>query len=62
MEKTQFDAVAMTRRIRDEHYERLKDAPPDERIAFYREKARVLHERIAAQTSPNEAPAARVSE
>jgi hypothetical protein len=36
-------AVEMVRRIRDAHYERLKDLSPQEKIAFFREKARALH-------------------
>jgi hypothetical protein len=36
-------AVEMVRRIRDMHYERLKDSSPQEKIAFFREKARRLH-------------------
>jgi hypothetical protein len=43
MKKKTFDAVAMTRRIRDAHAERLADATPEERIRFYREKAQRLH-------------------
>jgi len=47
MEKKDFDAVAMTRRIRDAHAERLLDATPEERILFYREKAQRLHAKLA---------------
>ena len=49
MEPTQIDAVAMTRRIREAHAEQLKDATPEERIRFFREKARRLHESLAEQ-------------
>lgn len=42
MKKT-FDTVEMTRRIRDAHAEQLKNATPDERIRFYREKAQRFH-------------------
>ncbi|HYH83428.1 MAG TPA: hypothetical protein VEX86_26775 [Longimicrobium sp.] len=49
MEPTQIDAVAMTRRIRDAHAEQLKDATPEERIRFFREKARRLHAELAKQ-------------
>jgi hypothetical protein len=38
-------AVEMTRQIRDKHYEQLKGATIEERIAFYREKARAFHKR-----------------
>ncbi|HXO18493.1 MAG TPA: hypothetical protein VOA87_01060 [Thermoanaerobaculia bacterium] len=36
-------AVEMVRRIRDAHYAQLKDSSPEEKIAFFREKARALH-------------------
>ncbi|MFL5385104.1 MAG: hypothetical protein ACJ8GN_21495 [Longimicrobiaceae bacterium] len=42
-----FDAVAMTRRIRDAHAEQLAGATPEERIRFYREKAKRLHAALA---------------
>lgn len=45
-EKKTFDAVRMVREIRDQHYEETKDMTPDERIAFYREKAERLHRRL----------------
>ncbi len=41
MEKPkQIDAVRMVRRIRDAHYEELKGATREERIAFYNGKVR----------------------
>ncbi len=46
MQKKPFDAVETVRRIRDTHYEALKDATPEQRIQFYREKARRLHEEL----------------
>ena len=36
-------AVEMVRSIRDAHYEKLKGLSPQEKIAFFREKARALH-------------------
>lgn len=36
-------AVDLVRGIRDAHYERLKDSTPQEKIAFFREKAQRLH-------------------
>lgn len=54
----QIDAVAMTRRIRDAHAEQLRDATSEERIQFFREKARRLHAEIAEKLSvvvPNSA-------
>jgi len=47
METKHFDAVAMTRRIRDAHAEQLSSATREERIRFYREKAKRLHAALA---------------
>lgn len=42
MEKPkEIDAVRLVRRIRDAHYEELKGATREERIAFYNGKARL---------------------
>jgi hypothetical protein len=49
MEKKTIDAVEMTRRIRDAHYEQLKNATPAERLRFFREKARRVHAAIHEQ-------------
>jgi hypothetical protein len=43
MPEPEIHAVAMVRRIREEHYARVKDLTPPEKIAFFREKARALH-------------------
>ena len=43
MREPEIRAVEMVRRIRDAHYEMLKDLSPQEKIEFFREKARVLH-------------------
>jgi hypothetical protein len=56
MEKKEIDAVQMTRRIRNAHAEQLKDASPAQRIRFYREKARGVHELIEQHRSPSGAP------
>ncbi len=39
-------AVKMIRRIHDTHYEQLKDKTWEERVAFYKEQARALHEEL----------------
>jgi hypothetical protein len=39
-------AVEMTRHIRDAHAAQLEGKTPEERIAFYREKARLLHTKL----------------
>lgn len=49
MKKKTIKAVEMVRRIRDTHYEQLRGKSPEERIAFYRDKARRLEAEIAAQ-------------
>ncbi|MEX0601260.1 MAG: hypothetical protein WD205_11485 [Rhodothermales bacterium] len=36
--KKKIDAVRLVRRIRDAHYEKLKDASREDRIAFYNSK------------------------
>ena len=51
MEKeTTLKTVEMTRRIRDAHHEQLKNKTWEERVAFYKEQARALHE--ALQRTP----------
>lgn len=57
MKKT-FDAVAFTRQVRDAHHEQLKDATPEERIRFYQEKARQLHEELGLPAIGSEVTAA----
>lgn len=56
MEKTEFRAVEMTRQIRAEHAEHLRDAAAEERIRFYREKARRLHAELEASPSADSCP------
>ncbi len=62
MEKeTTLKTVELTRRIRDAQHERLKDKTWEERVAFYKEQARVLHEalrRIPQQQQKQEEDAA----
>ncbi|HEX8672296.1 MAG TPA: hypothetical protein VF710_10415 [Longimicrobium sp.] len=53
-----IDTVAMTRRIRDANYERLKGASEEERIRFYQDGARRLHEQIARGVSAEDERAA----
>jgi hypothetical protein len=49
MKKTTIKAVEMVRTIRDAHYEQLRGKSPEELIAFYRAKARLLQVELAAQ-------------
>lgn len=39
MDDQTIDAVAMVRAIRDAHYERLKNATPEEEIRFFQEES-----------------------
>jgi len=48
MKKTTINAVETVRRIRDAHYEQLRGKTPEERIAFYRAKAR----KVGVQVTP----------
>jgi hypothetical protein len=43
-----IDAVKMTRNIRDKNYERLRHLSRAERLAFYREQARLMNAKAAA--------------
>lgn len=43
MAEPKIKTVEMVRSIRDAHYEKVKDLSPQEKIAFFREKARALH-------------------
>jgi len=49
MKKTTIKAVEMVRRIRDAHYEQLRGKSPEERIAFYRAKARLLQAQVTTE-------------
>jgi len=48
MDEPEIKAVEMVRSIRDAHYEKLKDLSPQEKIAFFREKAEFLHSELAS--------------
>ena len=41
-----IEAVEMTRRIRDERYERVKNMTPEERLEYDREESAAAHERF----------------
>jgi hypothetical protein len=46
MTTPKLKTLEMTRRIRDQHYEQLKDKTHAERIAYYQQQARELHARL----------------
>ncbi|CAN2042440.1 hypothetical protein GMMP15_810026 [Candidatus Magnetomoraceae bacterium gMMP-15] len=48
MKKQNIKTIEMTRRIRDAHYKQLKCKTRQERIAFYRNKAKRLHQNVKA--------------
>jgi len=43
MQEPEIRTVEMVRSIRDAHYERIKDLSTQEKIAFFKERARTLH-------------------
>ena len=47
MAEQRIDAVAMTRSIRDKNYERLRHLSRAERLAYYREQARLMNAKAA---------------
>ncbi len=46
MTKNDFDAIQITRRIREDLYEQIKNKTLAERIAFYHEKAQAFHRQL----------------
>ena len=48
MAEQKIDAVAMTRQIRDKNYGRLRRLSRAERLAFYREQARLMNAKAEA--------------
>jgi hypothetical protein len=59
MPDPQIKAVEMVRSIRETHYEKLKDLSTQEKILFFREKARRLHAELGRPEKllDNSAPA-----
>ncbi len=56
-----LNAVDMVRSIREAHYAKIKDLSPEEKIRFFREKARALHSELGKpeELPQNQAPATR---
>ena len=48
MAEQRIDAIKMTRSIRDRNYERLRNLSRAERLAFYREQARLMNAKATA--------------
>lgn len=57
MDEIKIKAVEMVRGIRDAHYETLKDLSPQEKIVFFREKARALHTELGRPEKSLDDPA-----
>jgi hypothetical protein len=55
----EIKAVEMVRAIRDAHYEKLKDLSPQEKIAFFRNKARTLHAELGRPEELLDTPTAK---
>lgn len=58
MTRTSLNTLDTIRKIREAQYEQVKDMSPQERLAFYRNKAKALESQIAmlvetAQQSTN---------
>jgi hypothetical protein len=53
MAEREIKAVEMVRRIRDAHWEEIKDMSTEDRIAHYRERGRRAMERLHRK-KPNE--------
>ena len=47
MAEQKIDTIKMTRTIRDKHYELLRHLSRAERLAFYREQARLMNDKAA---------------
>ncbi len=58
MAEIEINTLEMVRRIRDEHYERLKDKSPEEIIRFFQEEASVANAEMQ-RLLPEKRPAAR---
>ena len=50
MKSDEIRAVDLVRRIRNEQHEAVKGKSAEERRAFYRERARRVHERLGIRT------------
>jgi hypothetical protein len=48
MDTQTIDAIAVVRQIRDNHYQRLQGKTHKERIAFYREQAQKMQDKVPA--------------
>lgn len=51
-------AVELVRGIREDHYERVRDLSPQEKIAFFRDKARRLHAELGRPEEVLDTPSA----
>ena len=56
MAEQKIDAIKMVRSIRDRNYERLRHLSRAERLAFYREQARLMNAKAATLIEPEKTP------
>jgi lipid II:glycine glycyltransferase (peptidoglycan interpeptide bridge formation enzyme) len=49
MKNKAFDAVALTRQIRDQMYEETKQLEPDELLRYFKERSREVVRRVQAR-------------
>lgn len=52
MKKNEFKCMIWLRRVREKHANELKGKTAQERIAFYRQKAQLLQNRVASEKVP----------
>lgn len=56
MPEPSIKAVELVRSIREAHYALIKSFTPQEKIAFFREKARALHAKLGRAEEPLHEP------
>lgn len=58
MAEEKIDAIKLVRSIRDRNYERLRHLSRAERLAFYREQARLMNAKAATLIESGKTPPA----
>lgn len=57
MDDVGIKAVDMVRSIREAHYAKVKHLSPEQKVAFFREKARAFHAELGHSITPAPPPA-----